>query len=182
MKEVLWLPLLIITPAVVGGVLHSVAIKLGLLRGLAVPLSIHWFGSHKTYRGFVLMPLGCVLGVYLATTIEAALPMAYHAGFGQITGWVAGLALGLAYMLFELPNSFAKRRLGVVDGMLAAGSMRPVFLVADQVDSVIGCVVVCALFFDVSATVLLATLTIGVGAHMATNLALYLAGVRSRPV
>ena len=50
------------------------------------------------------------------------------------------------YMLFELPNSFLKRRLGIEAGKAVKSDMRAVFLIIDRIDSVTGiALVICIL-------------------------------------
>jgi hypothetical protein len=179
-----WLvrPLLIISPALIGGLLHSISIRLRLFPRLAVPLSERLFGRSKTYRGFLLMPIACVIGVYAAARLEQALPPEYAVGFGDVPIAIAGVSLGLAYMLFELPNSFLKRRAGIKEGTLGAGRWRWAFFVADQADSSIGCLLVCWFFLQVPITLILATFLVGIPVHVATSLGLYLTGIRRQPV
>jgi hypothetical protein len=175
-------PLLIILPALIGGLLHSISIRLRLFPRLAVPVSERLFGRNKTWRGFVLMPLGCVLGVYAAAQIERSLPPEYGVGLSQAPILLGGVCLGLAYMVFELPNSFVKRRAGIREGGLGTGRWRWAFFVADQADSAIGCLFVCWLFLDVTPALLLATFLVGIPVHAATSFALYVTGIRRQPV
>lgn len=181
-----FIPLLLLVPAIIGGVLHSFVIKARLLPWLAVPINRRWFGTHKTYRGLIVMPVGCLLGVYLTIALEQVLPPGIRTGLQQLPAGVlvlCGLCLGLGYMVFELPNSFVKRRVGIAEGMLAdSARTRLWFLLADQVDSVIGCLLVCYVFLDFGVPVLLMALLLGVAAHLLVNFTLFLAGVRSRPV
>lgn len=65
---------------------------------------------------------------------------------------------------------------------MGTGRERWIFVVSDRADSVLGCVLVCSVFFDVSTAVLVGTFIIGLGGHMATTLTLYLAGIRTRPL
>ncbi|HEX7340929.1 MAG TPA: CDP-archaeol synthase [Rhodanobacteraceae bacterium] len=182
----IFVPMLLLVPAIIGGVLHSMVIHVRWFPWLATPIHRRWFGAHKTWRGLVVMPVGCLLGEYLTIGIEHVLPPTIRTGLqGLSPGMlvICGLSLGLGYMLSELPNSFLKRRLGVAEGMLPDnGRWRPWFLLADQVDSVIGCLVVCWLFLGFGLPVLLMALVLGVGAHLLVNASLYATGVRSRPV
>lgn len=181
-----FVPMLLLVPAIVGGVLHSVVVRTGLLPWLAVPIQRRWFGVNKTWRGLVVMPVGCLLGEYLTIALEHGLPPDIRTGLqGLSPGMlvVCGLSLGLGYMLFELPNSFFKRRLGIAEGMLSENRhLRGWFLLMDQVDSVIGCLVVCRLFLGFGIPVLLMAMLLGVGAHLLVNFSLFLTGIRSRPV
>ena len=54
---------------------------------------------------------------------------------------VLGALLGLAYVLFELPNSFIKRRLEIREGKTAENGWKWTFIWIDQIDSLIGCII-----------------------------------------
>ena len=50
-----------------------------------------------------------------------------------------GFAVGFGFMLAELPNSFVKRQLGIEPGSLPQNAWtKPVWFAVDQVDSVVG--------------------------------------------
>ncbi|MDN5923549.1 MAG: CDP-archaeol synthase [Xanthomonadales bacterium] len=181
-----FVPMLLLVPAIIGGVLHSLVIKTHTLSWLAVPIKSEWFGANKTWRGMLVMPLGCLIGEYVTIALEHLLPPTIRTGLQTLSHGelvICGLCLGLGYVLFELPNSWAKRRLGIAEGMLADDArLRHGFLFADQVDSVIGCLVVCWLFLGFGIPVLGMALVLGVAAHLLVNYSLYLGGIRSRPV
>lgn len=181
MTEVLAQSLMLALPVVIGGVLHSIAIKLDVLPVLKMPVHSRWFGTNKTWRGFVIMPLTCVMGCYVARWVEAQSPAAFEVGYQNTYLIAAGLLGGLAYMACELPNSYIKRMAGVRPGMLADGPKRYLFLVADQVDSIIGCLLVAYLFLNITVTVLVATIAIGALLHLLINLLLFQLGLRPRP-
>src|SRR5690606_27440044 len=92
-----------------------------------------------------------------------------------------GLALGLAYVAFELPNSYMKRRLGIAPGKLPERN-RFVFALVDQSDSAIGCMLVYALFVAPPWPVLLLLAFLGPAVHLAANLGLYSLGLRKEPL
>lgn len=52
--------------------------------------------------------------------------------------------LGLGYVLGELPNSFAKRRLGIAPGLQGRGPLGLLFFIFDQLDSVLAGLVLAA--------------------------------------
>ena len=64
--------------------------------------------------------------------------------FGAIraaTGYaVVNAVLGLGYVLGELPNSFAKRRVKIQPGKTIGGVLGALFFVLDQADSVIAAI------------------------------------------
>jgi hypothetical protein len=111
-----------------------------------------------------------------------------------------GAVMGLGYALGELPNSFVKRRLGIAPGtrphavptgVSAAGDREPpggnpsgisgkICYIVDQVDSVIGVVVLLWWIYAPPAGVLLALLAAGSVVHVVFDQCLYLVGVKHR--
>ena len=139
-------------PVVVGGLVHIAFIKLRLLATLArVPLDAglqlrgrRLLGDNKTLRGAVVM---------IAATAVAAWGCSF-VGLGSALAVVVeqrdrpllwGALLGVGYILGELPNSFAKRQLDVAPGAPAPGGLRLFFWLLDQIDCLLGVIVVCAL-------------------------------------
>lgn len=137
--RVLWLAL----PVVVAAVVHIVVIRLKLFEFLKKPIDRgktykgkRLFGDNKTWRGVV---------VYTLVSMAAAVPQSVWRipsveceGLDYST-WesalLIGFLLGLGFALGELPNSFWKRQRGI-----GAGERGPVlFVILDQVDSLIGC-------------------------------------------
>ncbi len=186
LAEYVFVPMLLLVPAIIGGVLHSLAIRADVLAALAIPIRRRWFGANKTWRGLIVMPVGCLLGEYVTIAIEHVLPPDIRTGLQGLSPVmliVCGLCLGWGYTLFELPNSWLKRRLGIAEGMLADDSwLRAGFLLVDQVDSVIGCLVVCRIFLGFGWLVLLMAMLLGIVAHLLVNFSLYVARIRPRPV
>ena len=86
------------------------------------------FGRNKTLRGMLVVPLACAAGFGIEDLAGVA-PL-----FSPLAG---GFVVGLAYVAFELPNSFLKRRLNIAPG---AGS-GPVFFALDHLDSALGCAI-----------------------------------------
>jgi len=128
--------LLVIIPAVVGGVLHMIAVKKDWLPFLKIPVSKRLFGENKTLRGFILMPLLSIPGAFLAYALLG--------GYERLTininetPWlIFGLLVGFAYVLFELPNSFVKRRMGIAPGD-TPNKGRFLIMMVDNLDSSIG--------------------------------------------
>lgn len=137
--------LLIIFPGLVGGILHMVAVSLDWLSSLKKPVSKRLFGENKTLRGFILMPLFAIPGALLGYHVfrDAALTIDIQ----SIHFIVFGLVIGLAYVVFELPNSFIKRRMGIAPGE-ESNKFRWFFSLLDQVDSSFGAALVSVLLFD----------------------------------
>ncbi|HSH19929.1 MAG TPA: CDP-archaeol synthase, partial [Draconibacterium sp.] len=89
------------------------------------------FGKNKTLRGFVFLPFAigtvCLLESFLFGPF----------GINNLSDFLIGFGLGLAYILAELPNSYFKRRKGIAPGQSASGN-RVLQLVIDKSDSLIG--------------------------------------------
>lgn len=129
---------LAIAPLALAGALHMVVVKKNLLQGLAIPIHERWFGVSKTWRGMLIMPLFSILGFYLVVTLPGLHVGQLSFNLNQYSPIELGLMLGLAYVVAELPNSFIKRRLGVPAGQLPLRN-RFFFVMADQLDSILGC-------------------------------------------
>jgi len=141
-------------PIVVGGTLHMVFVTKQWLNVLAVPVQERWFGANKTWRGFIVMPLVTIFGVWLTQLMEPLVQNGLLVSLQETSTVILGLALGLGYVLLELPNSFIKRRLG------AAPSENPeqcryCFILFDQLDSGIGFTLAYYLLSDIPANILL---------------------------
>lgn len=132
------------TPLFAGLVLHGLCIKLGWLSWLAQPIDRgllfrgrRLLGASKTWRGILAVALGAGAGYALAGTWPALVPPPLRqlpaAGL-----FLFGCLLGSAAMLSELPNSFAKRQLGISPGAPGRGLAAPLFYLLDQVDFLVG--------------------------------------------
>lgn len=153
MCSALLIALYLQVPVVIGGVLHMLAVTRNLLPALRVPIHAGLFGTNKTWRGMLLMPVLTAFGALLLWPSEQWL--GEQAVFSQSLWW-GGLIAGLAYVLAELPNSWIKRRLGIAPGTTPS----PWVILGDQLDSGIGVALAYWLVLDQPATVcLLYTLT-----------------------
>lgn len=164
---------LLTLPIVIGGVAHMYAVSRQWLPALARPVNRRAFGANKTWRGFVLMPLLTIPGAY---ALGALLPLNPRVD-GWLAGtplWLLGLALGLGYILLELPNSFLKRRLGIAPGE-TPGRGAWFFILLDQWDSAIGFALAYALLTPVPASVLLVQVLIFPAIALAVKRLLYMA-------
>lgn len=163
--EAFWLSL----PLIIGGTLHMIVVKKDILSYFRRPIHQRWFGKNKTWRGVIVMPLATLLGVFLTSFLT------YH--FQNHSLILLGLALGFAYLLAELPNSFMKRRLGIKEGKLP-DSKRWLFAFMDQADSALGCMLAYRFLLGTSWAVLFLTLAVGTVIHLVMNVLLYLLGIR----
>lgn len=119
---------IVLVPLIVSNVLHMIVIKKDIFNVLTKPISSKLFGKNKTWRGFVFVPLVNGFVLYLLYILNE---------FQLQHPFFIGCILGFAYMLFELPNSFLKRRLGIQAGEKAA-SKKVLFALIDKTDSAFG--------------------------------------------
>jgi hypothetical protein len=180
----------LILPLLVAGAVHAPVIKKNLLPRLARPLDFgrsfrgeRIFGANKTWRGVVLMSTVAVLVVYAQTQLYRfdvfqELSIVDYAE----TSWLAlGLALGISYSLSELPNSFAKRRLGIPPGGVSR-SRAVLQYVVDQADSAIGGTLALAIFLWPAWGTLLLVFAAGFLLHVVMDQLFFLFAVKRRAV
>ncbi|MBL58026.1 MAG: hypothetical protein CMP61_12640 [Flavobacteriales bacterium] len=122
--------LLVVLPLIITNVLHMVVVKRDWLSFFNYPVSKRLFGENKTWRGFIwivgvnsllIIPIGCALG-WMYSFIKLGL---------------LGAAFGFVYVIFELPNSFLKRRLGIQAGK-SSTKYKWLFMFLDKSDSALG--------------------------------------------
>jgi len=134
-------------PILLTGLVHLVVMKrdwLPALRRAPIDFGTCWrgkrvFGANKTWRGALVMVLGSAAWSSLLASLNAAWwhwPVAVDFAQAQPALW--GALLGCGYIVGELPNSFAKRQLGIAPGALGQGVRGKVFWVVDQLDSLAG--------------------------------------------
>ena len=153
---------LFILPLILGGVLNMVFVKSKFLNVLKKPIDNNLlffdgkriFGNNKTFKGFIGMIvltsismsviyfLGEINNDYLKEIIPYNLK-----NKSLFTALIYGGILGFGYVLFELPNSFIKRRINIPAGTNATGLIGFIFLVIDQSDSVFGCLILMTVFY-----------------------------------
>lgn len=186
--------LLIILPVVLAGVSNMVYMSLPIHERLRVPMDggRRWrgarlFGDNKTWKGFlgmiVFMALWLGLFETLAETIDGLgqiAPFPFEAWHFPLNGWLFGAWWGLGYVLFELPNSFLKRRMGIAPGENASGVRGILFTTLDQADSVVGCTIFLLAFYNPGWRIALEIVVVGTAVHYVTNVALYLANLKGQ--
>lgn len=146
------------------------------------------FGQNKTWKGFMGMVLFGSLaqlfwGLILKTTPSLeSLNLFYKVFANSILNnlWI-GFLLGLAYVVFELPNSFMKRRLEIKPGKTAVNHLKWFFIFIDQADSLLGCALVVAVLVPISWTQFFGFIILGAGTHVVVNLLLYCFKLRKNP-
>lgn len=181
----------LVTAFTLSGLAHTGWLAAPLSRRFAVPLDGGCtlggrpiLGAHKTVRGFLVMVPATGLGFMLLAALVTAGPGLPAAGLWPLTPAQYGLLgawAALGFMAGELPNSFIKRRLGVLPGEAAAGRrLRAVFLVADRLDSTAGMLLALVAVVPVSWQIALVVLLAGPLVHAAFSLALFVLRVKAR--
>jgi CDP-diacylglycerol--serine O-phosphatidyltransferase len=114
-------------------------VKNNYIKQLNYPISKKLFGVNKTWRGFVVVPFNNALALF---SLNMLLQLYLN------NALVLGFILGLAYILFELPNSFIKRRLGIPPG--AKFNYKGMsFSLIDKMDSAFGVCLIYVLIGDI---------------------------------
>lgn len=186
---------LIILPVVLAGISNMVYVNLPVHEGLGAPMDggRRWrdggriLGDNKTWKGFLGMIVFTALwlGLFevLAKTLEpvaGVAPFPFREWSFPLNGWLFGAWWGLGYVLFELPNSFVKRRLGIAPGQNASGLRGFAFGLVDQADSVVGCTLFLLAFYHPGWGTALMIVVVGTLVHYLTNVGLYVARLKKQ--
>lgn len=180
-----------IMPVIFAGILNMLFVKTTLYKRLKKPIDRgivlsddkRLFGDNKTWIGFIGMIISAmisqVLWGFVCLTALKNLNYIYNYNHNTIAfNVLSGFALGFAYVLFELPNSFIKRRIRIPDGKTISGIKGIIFFIIDQIDSLIGVGIVLALLYPMSLAQYFLYILIGALTHIAVNLILYKAKIR----
>lgn len=175
-------------PLLGGAAVHGVCMRQGWLAVLARPIDGGrlWrgrpiFGHSKTFRGPVLVAVGTALVFVLQSRVlheRAWIEAIELVDYGRLPALWLGLLAGGIGELFELPNSFVKRRLGIQPSATTRGPLAVVFYLWDQLDVLVGYWLVLA--FQVPPTPLrlgASVLIVGL-AHPLLTVVGYLLGMR----
>jgi CDP-diglyceride synthetase len=168
--QLLWLAL----PIIAAGLVHLAVLKLDLLPGLRrLPIDggLTWrgkrlLGDNKTWRGAVVTIGTTTLAAWLLARVsECCWPLPTLVPFAAEQPVLWGLLLGTGYIVGELPNSFAKRQLGIAPGAAGQGVAGRVFWVVDQLDSLAGMLLFVAPVWRPSLALLAAIVALMLVAH-----------------
>jgi hypothetical protein len=173
-------------PLLVASLLSAIVLKLDLLRFLKHPIDggRSWrgrrlFGDNKTWRGVVVAVLGCIAGVAVQRyVIGAQVGAIAVVRYEELDVILFGAAMGGGAMLGELPNSFAKRQLGISPGKTTTGPQAIGFYVWDQVDLLTGAWPLLACWISPRVEVVLASFALVVIIHPTISVVGYVIGAR----
>lgn len=167
-------------PAMIANSTPIVAAKLPWLRELNYPIDFHKtlrgiriFGDHKTIRGFITGVAAALLvgliqnQLYLDTVwLQETIPLDMVNGVYLL--FVALTACGA--LLGDMVESFIKRQLEIAPG-------KP-WVPFDQIDFIIGAILLSIVFFRFNWKIYLCFLAIGVAMHLLASVFAYLTGLR----
>ena len=178
-------------PVILGGVFNMLFVKIKVLAFLRIPIDggkslngKRFFGDSKSLLGFI----GMVLGTSIAAIIWGAFLKYmglehYNIIYKNYPNTVcfnllSGAAFGFAYMIFELPNSFLKRRFDIDAGARGRFPINIFTFVYDQIDSMIGVMLVLAILARLSFSQYILAIVLGGITHVLVNMILILFKVR----
>lgn len=183
--ELLWLAL----PIIAAGLVHLAVLKLDLLPALRrMPIDggrtfrgQRLFGDNKTWRGAVVtIATTTAAACVLALLSDCCWPLPTLVPFAEQHPLLWGLLLGTGYIVGELPNSFAKRQVGIAPGAAGQGLKGRAFWVADQLDSLVGMLLFVAPVWQPSATLLATIVVLMLVAHPLSAWIMVVAGLKDR--
>jgi len=128
------------------------------------------FGSHKTYRGFLVGILFAIAWVALQRYIYNINTSYALVDYNQINIWVLGSLMGFGALFGDLARSFVKRRLGILPGK--------VWFPWDQIDFVIGAIIFSYLYIRVAWSVMLLAPVLAIVLHPVFNYVGYLLRIK----
>lgn len=175
-----------------GGILNMVFTKTPIYKKLKKPIDCgknfsdgrRIFGDNKTFIGFFSMMIFCCISQLIEGIILNSLDMSARNEFyirhenTPIFNIIIGILLGAAYMIFELPNSFIKRRIGIPSGKTAKGIAGKIFFIIDQLDSMIGVMLILYAASGISFGKYLLYVFLGGVTHISVNAILYASKIR----
>lgn len=184
---------LTLMPVILAGIANMIFCKSSLLDSVNQPIDAgrllgdgrRLFGANKTWKGFWGMVVWGLLAQLVWSYVLASQPdleklhLIYaHYPNNLVTNFPLGILLGLAYVIFELPNSYLKRRLDILPGKTAKDAWKYPFILLDQIDSLIGILLVLHLYISLNWAQGIGLLLVGTLTHLGVNRLLYLAKLR----
>ncbi len=186
----------LILPIIMAGVSNMVFVKIPVLKFLKRPMDQgiilsdgkRVFGDNKTWKGFVGMIAFSAIWFVLFGVLARLFPACYslslipYQQFSLVQGLLAGALWGCGYVLFELPNSYFKRRIDILPGKSGKGIAGAVFNFIDQADSVLGCLLMMLFFYIPTIQDWISIFILSVIVHYAMNVILYAMKLKSQPL
>lgn len=180
-------------PVIFAGIFNMVWCKAPILKSISIPMDGNRnlrdgkriFGDNKTWKGFlgmILFGILCTVAWGLINRVNPFLSQHnyFYANYENtiVYNLMMGAMIGFAYALFELPNSFIKRRLDITPGKTLSGIYKVLFIFLDQADSIFGCVLVICIVYKMPVWFYFAYVLLGAGTHIIINMLLYACKLR----
>lgn len=180
-------------PVILAGILNMIVVKQSWFKKYAKPIDRNTklkdakriFGDNKTGLGIFTMILcsivthvfwGLLCRIWSYGQLSNKLYIQYENTI--IYNIAVGILMGLAYMIFELPNSFIKRRLEIPDGKTVTGIKGKLFFIIDQIDSMFGVILVLKLLSNITWIQYVNYVILGGLTHISVNIVLYKLKIR----
>ena len=172
-------------PLIVSNILHMIVVKKNWLSILNFPINEGWFGKNKTYRGFIVLPLvnGILYTIlnwsesYSVSKLNTVINHNFSINNPTLFLFIIGGIYGLFYVIFELPNSFIKRRLGIEAGEYSQ-KYRFFFKLIDKTDSAFGLTLFYGYLNHFNIHLMIEFLLIAVVLHVVLSLILVAAKIK----
>ncbi len=126
---------IVVFPLIISNIIHMVLVKYDVMPFLKIPVSTRLFGQNKTWRGFIFLPI-----------LNGIITPIFAQDISLLKAVFIGTIFGCLYMIFELPNSFFKRKMGIAPGENPVEN-KLLFALLDKTDSAFG---VCLVYFLIS--------------------------------
>ena len=177
-------------PFVLTGLVHVAVIKNNLfpiLQTLPLDAGLRFrgrrlFGENKTLRGLVTVTGVLIIWIYAETALLTHLSLTTLNPFehSNTSTILTGMLLGIGWIVGELPNSFIKRQFDIPPGFFALGYKGLAFWFADQIDSVLGVLVMAALVLRLHPCHLVFIFVLGLVLHPLADVVMAMWGLKSR--
>lgn len=177
-------------PVILAGVLNMLFVKTKFCKKHSLPIDggknfidgKRIFGDNKTWIGFFgMIAAGAASQALCGIFCKLFNGINYFYDFHENTlpfNILAGAAIGFTYVLFELPNSFVKRRIDIPAGKTARGLKGAVFYIMDQIDSLIGVGLVFAVIYPMPVWQYFLYILFGAVIHSIVNMILWKIRIR----
>jgi hypothetical protein len=162
---------LLFLPLIIANIFHMLVVRDNGLEKWAKPISVQLFGTSKTWRGFIILP---VVTALLAASFNYIFLDCY---LSPPNGVLLGLGLGFSYMAWELPNSFIKRRLGIANGERSK-KMPLLQVFTDKADSLIGVFLFYYWIMPISFTEVCILFILSMAIHMSLSYLLFILKIK----
>ncbi len=173
------------------GAVHVIWLRSALSRRFSWPIDgglmlrgRRLFGDNKRVCGFMVLPPTAALSFTILGGSRDMLLGDLALDLWALTAWQfagLGLACGLAFMLAELPNSLLKRQLGIAPGEAPTQPrLRPLILLLDRYDSVLGVLIVLSLLVPVPIATWFWVLVVGPLVHAVFSITMHCLGIKER--